>query len=169
VASVEAAEPIREDADTPPAPVAYQGGPVEFDRVVPASGNLAVRGKQFWLGPARAGVTVTFWADHDVIHLSIAGARVKTVRSHLSTTDLAALTTTGGRPAGPSPLPQAQPGAVLEVDRTVSQGGLVSLGQHRLLAAEILSGRRVSIRIETATLMFFDPTPASYCAPDPTR
>ncbi|MGH3977081.1 MAG: hypothetical protein ACRDS9_27765, partial [Pseudonocardiaceae bacterium] len=50
---------------------------MEFDRIVPASGNLAVRGKQFWLGPARAGVTVTFWADHDVIHLSIAGARVK--------------------------------------------------------------------------------------------
>jgi hypothetical protein len=100
VASVEAAEPIREDADTPPAPVVYQGGPVEFDRVVPASGNLAVRGKQFWLGPARAGVTVTFWADHDVIHLSIAGARVKTVRSHLSTTDLAAWLPPGAaRPA----------------------------------------------------------------------
>lgn len=71
---------------------------MEFDRVVPASGNLAVRGKQFWLGPARAGVTVTFWADHDVIHLSIAGARVKTVRSHLSATDLAALAAIGVAP-----------------------------------------------------------------------
>ncbi len=127
------------------------------DRVVPASGNLAVRGKQFWLGPTRAGVTVTFWADHDVIHLSIAGARVKTVRSHLSATDLAALAGTGGRPAGPSPLPPAGPDAALEIDRTVSCGGLVSLGEHRLLAAEILSGRRVSIRIDAATLMFFDP------------
>jgi transposase InsO family protein len=75
------AEMVREDADTPPAAVVYHGGPVEFDRVVPASGNLAVRGKQFWLGPSRTGVTVTFWADCDVIHLSIAGARVKTVRS----------------------------------------------------------------------------------------
>ncbi|MDQ4092150.1 MAG: IS481 family transposase [Actinomycetota bacterium] len=157
VESVESVEAVREDADTPPAPVVYQSGPVEFDRVVPASGNLAVRGKQFWLGPARAGVTVTFWADHDVIHLSIAGARVKTIRSHLSATDLAALAATGGRPAGPSPLPPAQPGAALEVDRTVSAGGLVSLGQHRLLAAEILAGRRVSVRIEDATLMFFDP------------
>ncbi|MDQ4033673.1 MAG: IS481 family transposase [Actinomycetota bacterium] len=154
---VEAVEAVREDTDTPVAAVVYRGGPVEFDRVVPASGNLAVRGKQFWLGPARAGVTVTFWADHDVIHLSIAGARVKTLRSHLSATDLAALAATGARPAGPSPLPPAQPGAALEVDRTVSCGGLVSLGEHRLLAAEILSGRRVSIRIDTATLMFFDP------------
>jgi transposase InsO family protein len=152
-----AVQAVREDADTPPAAVVYHGGPVEFDRVVPASGNLAVRAKQFWLGPSRAGVTVTFWADCDVIHLSIAGARVKTVRSHLSTTDLAALAASGGRPAGPSPLPPAHPGAALEVDRTVSTGGLVSLGQYRLLAAEILAGRRISIRIETATLMFFDP------------
>jgi hypothetical protein len=36
---------------------------VEFTRVVPSSGNLAVCGQQFWLGPDRAGGTVTFWAD----------------------------------------------------------------------------------------------------------
>ena len=41
-------------------------------------------GRQFWLGPARAGQTVRFWAGVDVIHLSIAGARVKSLRSHLS-------------------------------------------------------------------------------------
>jgi transposase InsO family protein len=87
-ASVEPVEPLREDTDAPAVPAVYRGGPVEFDRVVPASGNLAVQGKQFWLGPARAGVTVTFWADHDVIHLSIASARIKTVRSHLSVNDL---------------------------------------------------------------------------------
>jgi len=147
----------RDDAEVPSAPVVYSGGPVEFDRVVPASGNLAVRGKQFWLGPARAGVTVTFWADHDSIHMSIAGARVKTVRSHLCSTDLAALAATGGRPAGPPPLPPAEPGTALEIDRIVSRGGTVSLGNTVVLAAEILGGRRVSIRIDDATLMFFDP------------
>jgi transposase InsO family protein len=150
-------EPIREDAEAPPAAGVYRGGPVAFDRVVPASGNLAVRGKQFWLGPVRAGVTVTFWADHDLIHLSIAGVRVKTLRSHLSTNDLAALAATGGRPADPPPLPLPEPGSALEVDRTVSRGGLVSLGNHQLLAAEILGGRRVTIRIDDTTLMFFDP------------
>lgn len=150
-------QPVREDTDSPPAPVLYSGGPVEFDRVVPASGNLAVRGKQFWLGPTRAGVTVTFWADHDLIHLSIAGARVKTVRSHLTTNDLAALAATGGRPAGPPPLPAPEAGTALEIDRTVCRGGIISLGNRQLLAAEILAGRRVSIRIEHATLMFFDP------------
>jgi transposase InsO family protein len=150
-------EPIREDAEAPSVAGVYRGGPVAFDRVVPASGNLGVAGKQFWLGPVRAGVTVTFWADHDLIHLSIAGARVKTVRSHLSSNDLTALAATGARPAGPPPLPPPEPGSALEVDRTVSRGGLISLGNHQLLAAEILGGRRVTIRVEDTTLMFFDP------------
>jgi hypothetical protein len=32
---------------------AVAGGPVEFDRVVPSSGNLWAMGRQFWLGPVR--------------------------------------------------------------------------------------------------------------------
>src|SRR3954462_956026 len=116
------------------------GEAVEFDRVVPPSGNLQVCGKQFWLGPARSGLTVTFWADPDVIHLLIAGTRIKSVRSHLSTTDLAGLLRQGGRPAGPSPLPTAPFTGAVEVDRTVSTAGAVSLGQHVVLAAEILAG-----------------------------
>jgi hypothetical protein len=92
----------------PPAPVVFSQSPVtdfsgaavEFDRVVPPSGNLQVAGKQFWLGPARSGMTVTFWADPDVIHLLIAGARIKTVRSHLSVADLTSLLRQGGRPPG---------------------------------------------------------------------
>jgi hypothetical protein len=68
---------------------------------------------------------VTVWADRDVIHLLIAGAR-------------------------------AERDAVVEIGHTASRSGLVSLGE-RLLAAEILGRRRVSIRIEEPTLMFFDP------------
>jgi hypothetical protein len=48
-----------------------------------------VAGRQFWLGPARAGLTVRFLASTEVIHLSIAGARVKSVASHLTLADLA--------------------------------------------------------------------------------
>lgn len=77
--------------------------------MVPVSGNLAVRGKQFWLGPTRAGVTVTFWADRDVVHLSIAGARVKTLRSHLSTTYLAGLLPPGDARPVPHPCPRHNP------------------------------------------------------------
>jgi transposase InsO family protein len=139
------------------APRHYDGGPVEFERMVPASGNMQVAGRQFWLGPARAGMVVTFWASTDVIHLTVGGARVKTVRSHLSAADLTALAATGARPAGPPPLPPAEPGAAIEVDRIVSKDGAVHLANRYVLAAEILGGRRVSVRVEQATLMFFDP------------
>jgi transposase InsO family protein len=133
------------------------GGPVEFERVVPASGNLQVAGKQFWLGPARSGLTVTFWADTSVIHLLIAGTRIKSVRSHLSAADLAQLAARGGRAAGPAPLP-AGDAAAFEVDRVVNSSGLVGLGGRQVLAAEILGGRGVGIRIDDETLSFFDPT-----------
>jgi transposase InsO family protein len=156
--TVDQGELVREDADAPSAPVVYRGGPVEFERVVPASGNLGVRGKQFWLGPVRAGQRITFWADHDVIHLLVGGARIKTVRSHLSSTDLAGLVAEGGRPAGASPLPPPETErTALEIDRTVSRCGSVSLAGRYVLAAEILGGRRVTIRIEDTVLMFFDP------------
>jgi hypothetical protein len=82
---------------------------------------------------------------------------VKSLRSHLSTADLAALACAGGRPAGPPPLPPAEPGAAIEVDRTVARNGAVHLAGRYVPAGEILAGRRVSIRIEEATLMFFDP------------
>jgi transposase InsO family protein len=149
--------PEPEPESGPAVPAAWQGGPVEFDRVVPASGNMEVRGKQFWLGTARSGLTVTFWASTDVIHLTIAGARVKSVRSHLSAADLARLAASGGRAAGPPPLPPAEPGSAIEVDRVVSKDGQVSLGGRYSIAAEILGGRLVSIRIEQNTMMFFDP------------
>ena len=58
--------------------------------------------------------------------------------------------------AGPSPLPQAENDAVVEVERTVNKYGMVSLAGRYLLAAEILGGRRVTIRIEEKTLMFLD-------------
>jgi hypothetical protein len=136
----------------------WSGGAIEFDRVVPASGNMWLAGKQLWLGPARAGQTVRFWADCELIHLLVGGARVKTVRSHLSVNDLAHLVAHGAVPAtSASPLPAIDPETTaVEIERTVSPGGIVSLGGRQLLAAEILGGRRVGIRIETATLMFFD-------------
>ncbi|MGH3162938.1 MAG: IS481 family transposase [Streptosporangiaceae bacterium] len=151
--TADAAAPVVPDS----APGPYRGGPVEFARPVPPGGNMEVLGKQFWLGTTRAGMMVTFWASTEVIHLSIAGARVKSVRSHLSAADLARLAASGGRPAGPPPIPAAEPGAAIEVDRVVSKDGQVSLGGRYYIAAEILGGMMVSIRIEQDTLMFFDP------------
>jgi transposase InsO family protein len=140
-----------------PIPASSVGSAVELEKVVPPSGNMYVCGQQFWLGPARVGQIVTFWADCDMVHLSIAGTRIKTVRSHLTVTDLARLAAEGARPGGPAPLPTAagQDG-VVEIERAVSRGGTVAIAGRVILAAEILAGRRVGIRIEGSTLLFFD-------------
>jgi transposase InsO family protein len=137
-------------------PAPHNGGPVEFDRAVPPSGNLWVEHRQFWMGTQRAGMVARIWADCDLIHVLIGGIRVKTVRSHLSVADLARLTAQGAVPAGPSPLPPIEDGDAVEVERCVSRLGLVCLAGRQLLAAEILGGRRVGIRIEPVTLMFYD-------------
>jgi len=135
---------------------AWTGGPVEFDRVVPPSGNMIVTARQFWMGTHRAGMVARIWADTDLIHVLIAGTRIKTVRSHLSVNDLAKLVAAGASNAGASPLPPVEDGDAVEVERCVSSLGHVSLAGHQLLAAEILGGRPVGIRIEPATLMFYD-------------
>jgi hypothetical protein len=151
-------EPPKPERVLPLPPLAVTPGAVEVDRVVPASGNMSLEGKQFWLGPARAGITVTFWADCDVIHLTAGGARLKSVRSHLTTADLARLAATGGRAAGPPPLPPPErEGAAVEVDRVVSTAGTVSLFGRPVLAAEILAGRRVTVRLDGTAMAFFDP------------
>jgi hypothetical protein len=56
-------EPVTEPDPEPEAPLSqpWTGGPVEFDRVVPTSGNLGVAGKQFWqsLPPRPASAVAT--------------------------------------------------------------------------------------------------------------
>jgi transposase InsO family protein len=149
--------PVSDGSDqTAPVAAEWSGGPVELDQVVPPSGNLWLAGRQFWLGPARAGLTVRFWASTEVIHLSIAGARVKSVASHLTVADLRKLVAAGARNAGPPPIPTLADGEAVEVDRVISAAGTFTLGGRILVGAAILAGRRVGIRIEPTTLLLFD-------------
>ena len=154
--TAEEEEPAKSGDGAVAVPVPWAGGPVELDRIVPPSGNMQLAGKQFWLGPNRSGQVVRFWASVDMIHLLIGGAKVKTVRSHLTVNDLAKLFSEGAVNAGLSPMPPVEDGAAVEVDRSIGSGGITSLGGKVILAAEILAGRRVGIRIEPRTLMFFD-------------
>ncbi len=52
---------------------------------------ITVARELLWLGGCRTGKTVRVWADTDVIHLLVDGARVKSIRSHLSVNDIALL------------------------------------------------------------------------------
>jgi hypothetical protein len=121
--------------------------------MVPPSGNMWLAGRQFWLGPARAGLTERFWASTEVIHLLIAGGRVKSVASHLTVADLHKLAVSGARNAGPPPIPTLTNGEAVEVDRVISPAGTFALGGQILVGAAILAGRRVGNRIEPTTML----------------
>jgi transposase InsO family protein len=131
---------------------------VEIDRTVPASGNLQVCGQQFWLGPDRAGTTITLWADPTVVHIVCNGIRLKTVPSWLTTGHLHQLLADGGRPAGLPPLPTgtAQPGAAIEVDRLVSPIGAIGLAGRQHPVGYHFAGRRVTVRLDHGLLQLVD-------------
>jgi hypothetical protein len=124
--------------------------------VVPACGNLAVAGRQLWLGRRDAGKRVRLWVDQQVIHLSVDGRLLKTVASRFTANELPRLTQLGARPAGPAPGSAATarlgiPDAV-EVDRVVSAAGLVGLGGRHLSVGQQHAGQRVTLRLEAGLL-----------------
>jgi transposase InsO family protein len=129
---------------------------VEVDRVVPGSGNLQVCGQQFWLGPDRAGTSITLWADPTVVHILCNGVRLKTVPSRLTIAHLHQLLADGGRAAGPPPLPAAEPGMAIEVDRLVSPNGLIGLAGRQHPVGYHLAGRRVTARLDRGLLQLVD-------------
>ena len=86
---------------------------------------MALRGQQFWLGPARAGQVVWFRIS-DWVHLSIGGQRVKSLRTRLNVADPDALVAQGATTAGHPPVAShGRPGTrssrtIFEVERTVA-------------------------------------------------
>jgi transposase InsO family protein len=127
---------------------------VEVTRIVPPSGNLALRRQQFWLGPARAGTQVTLWVDTTVVHLLIDGVRLKTLPSRLTPADLGQLLAEGGKPAGPPPVPTGPvtPGGPIEVERLVNACGLIALAGWQHPVGIQFAGRRVTVRIDHGVL-----------------
>ena len=119
----------------------------ELSRIVPPSGNLWIGGQQIWLGPALSGRTVQLRAGLDLVHVLLDGHRIKTVPSRLDRTDVSKLLAAGARPAGPPPLPPAS-ASVIELERTVSASGNVSLGNHVIGAGLPLAGQRITLRLD---------------------
>ncbi|MGA5711355.1 IS481 family transposase [Streptomyces cellulosae] len=131
-------------------------GTIELERVVPASGNLSLRGQQIWFGPALAGTTVTLRIDVNRLHVLIGGGRHKTLPSKLSGRDLKALLAGGGaRPVGPwadEPGPAQDTNGAVEVDRTVNAVGYVGLGGDKVLIGWPFAGQRVTLRLDGKVL-----------------
>ncbi len=126
---------------------------VEFTRTVPPSGNLSISEQQVWIGPKWAGREVSFWADTVSVHVSLDRTHLKTVPSRLSTNSLHRLLGEGAVRAGPAPRSPAATGlraadATLELERTVTGAGLVSLGDIQFRVGYPFAGERVHIVLE---------------------
>ena len=126
-------------------------GPLELEVVVPACGNLAVAGRQLWLGRRHAGAQVRLWIDHQVIHLSLGGQLLKTVASRFTAAELPRLVRLGARPADHPPTTTSashHTSDAVEVDRLVNAAGLIGLGGRQVSVGQHHAGQHVTVRLD---------------------
>jgi transposase InsO family protein len=132
-------------------------GAVEFDTVVPPSGQISVLApvQRARVGADLAGQVAHVWADQHSVHVLIGGKLIKTVPSNLTADDLHQLTMRGAQPAGPPPaaaaarhIDELPAGAVIEIDRSVDGSGTTGLGQYRVKIGSELAGRKVLLRLD---------------------
>jgi len=148
------------DVIEPPRQLPTANTAIEFEVRVPPSGDVKIRsGRQsVSVHKSLAGRTVTVWADLPSIHLSLDGDVLRTVRSRLVPEDLIHLAMRGARPAGPEPdrpalrrangMAVVRPGDVVEIDRTVTKDGVISIAGSPHLIGFAWAGRRVTLRLD---------------------
>ncbi len=117
------------------------GGPVEVDRLVNATGLLALAGRQHPVGYHLAGQRVTARLDHGVLHLLDADRRVlRSLPNPLTPADQARLR--DARPGGPPPTPTTE---TLRVDRRVSSRGSITIAGQRIHVGIGHAGNSVTV------------------------
>jgi transposase InsO family protein len=148
------------DVIEPPPLPPPTGAAVEFEVRVPPSGEVKIRsGRQsVAVHKSLAGRTLSVWADLRSIHVSLDGEVLRTVRSRLVPEDLTHLAMRGARPAGPEPDRPAlrrangtavvRPGDAVEIERTVTKNGTVSIAGASHLIGFAWAGRRVTLRLD---------------------
>jgi hypothetical protein len=146
----------------PPAAVEERGeaAAVEFEVRVPPSGELTVRSgvQKVGLHESMAGRTVTVWAGLRSVHVSNDGHVVRTTTSRLTTEDLRHLAMRGARSAEPAPapsplrrrdgIPVVTPATAIELDRSVTKDGIVTIAGAPHLVGFAWAGRKVTLRLD---------------------
>ncbi len=130
---------------------------VEFDRIVPASGNMTAAGRQIWMGPHLSGQQVTVWVNATTLHIFHRGEPVKTLPVRVDDRTLARMRATGGREGRPAPSTALPLGAlpadaIVQTERTVNAAGCIAVGGKTVGVGIHLSGRRVTVRIDAQML-----------------
>lgn len=155
-----AGDPAQDTPARPATAVSTDTASLEIDLIVPPSGVVVLVGaQQVWIGKAFAGRTVTLWADAASVHVLLDEEVLKTVASRLTTADLGRLAMRGARPGRPAPaLPAVGPTAdstppvAVEVDRTATRDGIVTLLGHELALGPQHARTRITLRLHGGLL-----------------
>ena len=145
------------DAEPNPAAINPTVLPLEVDARVPACGNLGVAGRQVWLGGGwPAGRSRYGWTGPRCTSAWTAGCS-RRCRAACEPTALArADCKTPGRPGSPGSVAVHAvllgPGDAVEVDRRVNAAGTVGVAGQQVSVGLPLSGQRVTLRLEAATM-----------------
>lgn len=133
---------------------------LEIELGVPPSGVVVLAGsQQVWIGKAFAGRTVTLWADATSVHVLLDDEVLKTVVSRLATAELQQLAMRGARPGRLAPaLPAigpptgSAPPVAVEVDRTATRDGIITILGHELALGPQHARNRITLRLEGGLL-----------------
>jgi hypothetical protein len=131
------------------------GGPVEVERLVNACGLVALAGRQHPVGIQFAGRRVTVRIDRGVLQLAADGVRLRSLPNPLTPAEIARIR--DARPAGPSPVPAAEP---IRVQRRVSSRGALVVAGQRIHVGIAHAGRTLDVEPADRTIRVYDPSGA---------
>jgi hypothetical protein len=116
------------------------------DRLVNATGAVALAGRQRPVGYHFAGRRVTVRIDRGVLQLVDDGVLLRSLPNPLTPGDLARLR--DARPAGPPPVPVPEP---VRVERRISSRGALAVAGQRIHVGMVHAGRTVTVETGDST------------------
>jgi hypothetical protein len=124
---------------------------IEVDRLVNATGAVALAGRQRPVGYHFAGRRVTVRIDRGVLQLVDDGVLLRSLPNPLTTAELARIR--DARPAGPPPIPAPEP---VRVERRISSRGALSVAGQRIHVGMVHAGRTVTVEEADTTFRIHD-------------
>src|ERR671938_681751 len=124
---------------------------MEVERLVNACGLIALAGRQHPVEIQFAGRRVTVRIDRGVLQLAADGVLLRSLPNPLSPAQTARIR--DARPAGPPPLPAAEP---IRVQRRVSSRGALVVAGQRIHVGITHAGRTLDVEPADRTIRVYD-------------
>jgi len=130
--------------------VGNYGDPIEVDLTVNAPGLTGLAGRQPPVGYHFAGRRVTVRLDRGLLQLIDDGVLLRSLPNPLTLAEAARIR--DARPAGPPPMPAAEP---MRVERRVSCRGAVVVTRQRIHVGMVHAGRTVTVEAADHTFRVY--------------